>query len=223
MAIKKEDMVSLLSEYKKRNKIPFIIEVLGTPNAGKTSALQTFEKVLRRSGIKHKICYEPASRCKIKEKLSASFNIWTFSETLKTLLEIQNSNYDLVVFERGLVDTICWLNLYYKEKLITKDEYTDITNYILLDRFIKNIDCCYIMHCSVETSIKREGLDGLLDVYGTVINENTLTKYNEALLTVEENYGKRFHKVITLDTSELPQIEINRQFTKDIIEYMKEL
>ena len=87
MSYTKTSICTLFENFRKANSIPFIIEVLGTPNSGKTSAIQTFEKVLKRSNVKYKIIYEGASRCKIKDKLSPNFNFWTLSDTMKLLLE----------------------------------------------------------------------------------------------------------------------------------------
>lgn len=223
LSITKEHMQLLLSHYKKRNDIPFIVEVLGTPNAGKTSAIQTFEKVLKRNGIKYKIIYEAASRCKIKNKLSPEFNLWTLSETIKQLLEVYSGNCDIVICERGLLDAICWCELYYQDNQINKEEYYKLLDYILLKRFIGHINCCYIMECSIEVSLERENLSGLLEVTGTIMNEEVLSKYNASLEKSKQLYGKYFNKLIKLDTSTLSQADINRQFISTILDYIKAL
>lgn len=216
-------MSQLLKQYKTKNTAPFIIEVMGTPNAGKTSAIQTFEKILKRNGVKHKIIYEAASRCKIKNKLSPEFNLWTLSETIKQLLEAYSGNYDIVICERGLLDTICWCGLYYQDNKISEDEYHKLLDYILLNRFINHIDCCYIMKCSIEVSLERENLSGLLDVTGTIMNEIVLSKYNASLEKTKQLYGKYFKTLMTLDTSLLSQSDINRSFISSILDYIETL
>lgn len=223
MSITKEHMSLLLKQYKTKNTVPFIIEVLGTPNAGKTSAIQTFEKILKRNGVKHKIIYEAASRCKIKNKLSPDFNLWTLSETIKQLLEVYSGNYDIVICERGLLDTICWCELYYQDNIISKDEHQKLLDYILLNRFISHIGCCYIMECSVEASLERENLSGLLDVTGTIVNEVVLSKYNTSLERAKQLYSKYFKMLMTLDTSILSQSEINKSFISSILGYIETL
>lgn len=205
------------------NKTPFVVEVLGTPNSGKSSAIQTFEKILKRNGIKYRIIYEAATRCKIKNKLSPDFNIWTLNETIKQLLEVYSGNYDIVICERGLLDAICWYELYYQDKSITEEEYRIILNYILLNRFVDRINCCYIMKCSVDVSLNRENLSGLLDTTGTIINDSILTKYNFALERIQKLYSEHFEKVMELNTSELSQTEINKMFVSAILEHIEML
>ncbi len=221
--VSKEDLTILLSQYKKDHMTPFIIEVLGTPNSGKTTAIQAFEKVLKRNDIKHKVIYEAAGRCKLKKKLSLEFNLWTLSETVKQLLEAYSGNYDIVICERGLLDFLCWCGLYYQEKEITEEEYHAICNYALLTRFVKHINCCYIMECSIEAALKRENLSGLLDITGTVVNESVIPKYNLSLTKTVKQYGKNFPKVMKLDTSELLQTDTNKLFVSSVLDYIKSL
>ena len=221
MGITKEYITLLLSNYKKTNTLPFMVEVLGTPNSGKTSAIQTFEKVLKRNGVKYKIIYEAASKCRIKDKLSHDFNIWTLSETIKQLVEAVSTNYEIVICERGLLDAICWYELYYAQGKITKEEHQKFLDYILLSRFTQKIDCCYIIKCGIMTAIERENLSGLLDVSGTIINEKVLSEYNSALQIATKLYGNRFNKIIELDTSDLSQTEINKHFVSSLFNCIK--
>jgi len=221
LRVTKDHITQLLNQYKRKTLFPFVIEVLGTPNSGKTSAIQTFEKILKRNGIKHKIIYEAASRCKIKNKLSPEFNLWTLNDTIKQLLEAYSESYDIVVCERGLLDSICWHELYYRDNNLTDQEFRKIRDYILLKRFTKPISCCYIMKCSVQTSIKRENLSGLLDTTGTIVNDIVLPKYNAALTACKENYGGNFGGIIELDTSETPQTDINSYFISSILEFIE--
>lgn len=220
MKYNREQISKIFNNYAKEKKVPFIIEVLGTPNSGKTTAIQTFEKILKRNNIKYKIIYEVAGRCKIKNKLSPDFNLWTMTETMKQLLEIFNSNYDIVICERGLLDTICWCDLFLKENKILKDEYDSIVNFVLLNRFTKNICYSYIIKCSVDASMKRENLDDLLDIKGSIVNETILKKYNDSLEYVSKKYVSNFQKIEEMDTSNMTQIEINKSFVNSIFNYL---
>ncbi len=220
MKYNREQISKIFDNYAKEKKVPFIIEVLGTPNSGKTTAIQTFEKILKRNNIKYKIIYEVAGRCKIKNKLSPDFNLWTMTETMKQLLEIFNSNYDIVICERGLLDTICWCDLFLKENKILKDEYENIVNFVLLNRFTKNICYSYIIKCSVDASMKRENLDDLLDIKGSIVNETILKKYNDSLECVSKKYVSNFQKIEEMDTSNMTQIEINKSFVNSIFNYL---
>lgn len=218
MTLTKDDVFSIFENYKKQNGKPFVLEILGTPNSGKTNALEALEKILKRSGIKHKIIYEAANKCKIKDKLSPEFNIWTLSETIKQLLEVQNGNYEIVICERGIIDALCWGELHYKKKKIKKEELEVITKYVLLNRFANFFNCFFILKCDSEASIARENLEGLLDVHGTIVNYEIIEEYNNALANVSKKYGNTFGIVKSLDTSRLSQTDINKWLFSSIIE-----
>ena len=79
------------------------------------------------------------------------------------------------------------------------------------------------MKCSVETSINRENLAGLLDTTGTIINNTVLEKYNSALERVCKLYSSHFEKIIKLDTSDLSQPDISRAFVSSILGCMENL
>lgn len=221
MNISKNQMIQLIDVYKSQKKSPFVIEILGTPNSGKTTALQTFEKLLQRNNIKCKIIYEAAGRCKIKNKFSPEFNLWTLNETIKRLLEAYTENYDIIVCERGLLDTLCWFNIYYQDKLIKKQEYDKIVEYTLLKGLVNRIDYGLIVSCSVETSLYREHLSDVMETTGTIVNEVVLTKYNSSLKEVKKEFNKYFENLIDIDTTELSQPEINKIVISKIFELMR--
>lgn len=221
MNISKNQMIQLISVYNSQKKSPFVVEVLGTPNSGKTTALQTFEKLLKRNGIRGKIIYEAAGRCKINNKFSPEFNLWTLNETIKQLVEAYTANYDIIVCERGLLDTLCWFNIYYQDKLISKQEYDKIVEYTLLKGFVNRIDYELIMSCNVETSLYREHLTDINEATGTIVNNVVLTKYNSSLQKVKKDFDKNFKKLIEIDTTNLSQQEINKLVITKIFELMK--
>ena len=79
------------------------------------------------------------------------------------------------------------------------------------------------MICSIKTSMARENLSGLLDVSGTIINTEVLSKYNLSLKNTMQIYGNFFKKIEYLDTSSLSQSEIDRQFISTILGYIETL
>ena len=197
---------------------PFVVEVFGTPNSGKSTAIRELEKTLKDKKIKYKIIYEVASQCGIKNKLSLEFNLWTLNETLKQLIETVSGDYDIVICERGLIDTICWCELYLQNNLMTSDEYRKIVDYILLERFVGQIKCEFIFKCSDKTSLQREKNNGANGIMGTIKNENVLSKYNSCLDRIIEKYGDVFKSIVVIDTDNLSQKAINEIFISKIFE-----
>lgn len=202
------------------NNIPIFIELLGTPNSGKTSALKTLEKILKRNNVKHKIVYELADKCKIKNKLSPEFNLWTLNETLNQLLEIAEKKYTIIICERGLLDSICWFYLHLRNKTISNEAFESIVSYLSLNKYSKFRGYSFILKCDVQTSIKRENVDDLLEIKGSIVNSKILTEYNTSLETVKNKYSNLFSEITEIDTSNLNQSDINKKLVYYILNYL---
>ena len=223
MKIRKEHLFKVLSDYSERHNLPYIVEVLGTPNSGKTPAIQAFDKLLKRSGIRYRIIYEAGSRCKVVDKLSPEFSLWTLNETISQLLDACTGNYDIILCERGLFDAICWFGLYYQDQLLGEEEYRIILDYILLERLINRIDCCFIMECSTEASLMRENKGNISNTTGRIVNSTVLPKYNYALAKMIEQHSNRCKKVMRLNTSDLSLEEANMMFTSMLLSHVESL
>lgn len=52
----------MLDAYKSKYTTPLLIEVMGTPNAGKTSAIKSLYGLLKRSGVSCRTIFEAAQR-----------------------------------------------------------------------------------------------------------------------------------------------------------------
>lgn len=224
-----EQVYTILNEYKRQGRGPFIMEVLGTPNSGKTSAIRAFESIIRRidlhynfrDKIKVKIIYEAAGKCKLKSKFKPDFDFWTVSETIKQLIEAIDNNYDIIICERGLLDDLCWHNMYLQEKALTKKEFNTIKNYILLDYFVKKVNCVYMMMCDVPTSLARERIEDKLFLKGSIVNEAVLEKYNRSQIEIFKKYSFKFANAEKIDTSAMSESEIITSFQDTLLKCLQ--
>lgn len=219
--MQKEYVARILKKYRTDHMHPFVIEVLGTPNAGKTPAIKYFEELIKQSDVNYRVIYEVGKKCKVKEKLSPEFNMWTLNETISNLLDAYTSACDIIICERGLMDAICWFLLYYQNNMLNEEEFHVLHEYITLKRLTKYEDCCFVMKCGVETSLNREYKRGLMNGPGRIVNSTILHKYNSALDQVIKRYGHQFKKVLTLDTSSKLLDEANSAFVSIIIDYLE--
>lgn len=198
---------------------PIIIEVTGTPNAGKSPAITLLSRLLRRFNFKIKTIYESASRCRLPEKYSPEFDCWTACETIRQILENLYSQHNLIICERGLFDAICWANLYYLDGSLTEQDLKDYSAFYLNHRWKSQLKLVYLFKCDPEEAIRREGLEG--DEYqGVIVNKQVLTKINDAMGRAYNLHQKDFGTIIELDTTKLSQTEISRKFVSDILQFL---
>src|SRR2546422_10700693 len=106
----------LAERFKASGRKPVVIEFAGTPKAGKTTSLGKLHAFLKRCGFKVEILVERASMCPILDKKHSNFNVWTACTTLSQVLEKTQSpprpdDPDILILDRGLFDSICWLTM----------------------------------------------------------------------------------------------------------------
>src|SRR5437868_1836171 len=109
---------------------PIVIEFAGLPKAGKTTTLSALQAFLRRCGFRVEIVVERASVCPIRDKKHANFNVWTAATTLAKILEkTQNppcaDDPHILILDRGIFDSLCWLALMERlERIRPKERQT---------------------------------------------------------------------------------------------------
>ena len=88
------------------NSIPFIVEFSGTPEAGKTTAIGTVANMLRSNGYKVVTLQESAESLPLEiPKGSFDANLWMHLRTQSELLKAVYSPNDIILADRGLIDS----------------------------------------------------------------------------------------------------------------------
>lgn len=154
---------------------PFIVELTGTPEAGKTTIINLLHKRLSDLGYKVKVYPESAEESKQvfprDPNCTSDSKLWMNVLTLKHLIEAPYQDYDIILFDRGAVDRIFWiyLDLLYNDFSLEKD--------ISLELFFKEYlpDYLIIFKVSIEEALRRRGGEG------HIVTKNFLNDYNRLL------------------------------------------
>ena len=104
---------------------PFVIEFTGTPKSGKTTCVDTIAKFFRRNGVPVSLVTERASVCPIRDKNDIRFNLWTLSTSLAQLIEAIDEPRRVVILDRGLFDSLVWMNYHKKERATVSKRFQD--------------------------------------------------------------------------------------------------
>ena len=201
---------------------PFIIEVTGTPNAGKSPAITLLARLLNKYHFRVKVIYEAASRCRLSNKYTPEFNYWTACDTIKQLLEGIDSKFDIIICERGMFDAICWSHVYLSDGSISQDEMHCLSKFYLFPFWKNHIRLVCLFKCSVKESLKRERV-GDNEFVGTIVNNIVLENINSAINKTKIEYGSEFERIIEIDTTELSQEQVNESFISDILTHLETL
>lgn len=191
----------LIEDVRPQASRPFFVEFAGTPKSGKTTAVQAVERLLRRNGVRVKVLVERASSCPLHAKDHMFFNVWTACTTLTQMLEAREGDDQVVLVDRGLFDSLCWMNWFSRIGRLSPEERKAIYDFILLDRWIDLVDVVVLLTVDPATSLTREISGQLTQKPGSIMNERTLSQFNSSIESVVAEAGNRFGKIVRIDTA----------------------
>jgi len=193
------------SRFREQARRPVVIEFAGLPKAGKTTAVNTIYSFLKRCGFSVKVVVERASVCPIRDKRHATFNIWTASTTLAQLLEYTQDppkpdDPDILILDRGIFDSICWLTLMDRLSRITTADREIAERFLLVEEWRNRISGVVLMLASPSDALDRE--QGYLPIEGagSIMNKEVLERMLETAKECAERLKKMF-RIHTINTS----------------------
>ena len=149
---------------------PFIVEFSGTPEAGKTTTIGTVSNMLRSQGYEVMTLRESAESLPDEiEKGTFDANMWMHCITQAGLLMAIHSKVDIVLVDRGSVDSNFYGYKFLQEGMCTVQQYEDFKK-----TFIEKLkpDLFIALIVSPEVSFKRRGGEGRL------VTEEYIGQYN---------------------------------------------
>jgi predicted NUDIX family phosphoesterase/thymidylate kinase len=189
-----------VTTFTKASKRPFFVEFAGLPKTGKTTTAASLEKLLRRSGYKVSFIKEQAENCPIKDKSSVYFNIWNLNQTISNMLEAQENNYQIVILDRGIFDSLIWFKWHQNTGRIAKDENIILKNYASFWGKNNLPDVVFSLKAQLDLLIKREEQTQIFKKSGEIMNEQTLSQLHKASLSILQDYPDSFPNVFTINT-----------------------
>lgn len=184
-----------IQENLKSNNTPIFIELMGTPKSGKTTLTRSLKTLFERSEIDIDIRRETAEYNPISKE-AESYNLWMMLELFKNLIEdIENGKGKIIIYDRGIIDRIAWLNLAVQDGSITESDLEVIKRlYGLKTIREKYKPIVYGFYTTPELSIKRKGRPGKF------VNEQSLNTYNEKFLSEQNKIRKMAARYKLIET-----------------------
>lgn len=205
---------------------PIFVELLGTPKSGKTTLLKSLKRLFGNNGMPIFTRRETAEYNPVAKE-AKQYDLWMVLELFRNLVDdISNRQGQIVVYDRGIIDRLTWLENAVKSGTISKGDLDRIKGLYDLETIrssYRPITLGFLT--SPELSIKRKGS------IGRYVNPETLTAYNRVLieklgeisslsssytLTKTDGYQDRIEDFILDMSSELTekianQLEIKRE------------
>lgn len=202
----------------RRGKLPrpFIVEVTGSPDSGKTTTLKILDSFFRRQeykGKKYNVWkpLEGAEAVRDIPRSSHIYNVATGNYALQIL--IQHSfiaRHDLILFDRCVYDAWCWMEYWFRKKDISKETANYFKSFFSHSAWRNNIDICFFIMCNPKIAIQRDQQWSLTKKAGSFTNLETVTQlYN--IFKGGYNYFKEKDSPVSLiDTTNLNPQEAAR-------------
>ena len=150
---------------------PFMVEFTGTPEAGKTTVITNVSNQLTALGYRVFVLKESAEKLPRQiPKGTWDANLWMHYQTMSGLLKAKYINADIVLIDRGLVDSNFYGKRFLWNNLCTKEKYEKFRNQFIDELFP---DFLVALIVSPDIALKRRGGKG------TLVNEEYIKKYNE--------------------------------------------
>ena len=175
---------------------PFMVEFSGTPEAGKSTAIALVVKMLEDKGYRTMILKESA------EVLPNELEKGTFEGNLWMHLITQA---DIVLIDRGIVDSKFYAWKYFKEKKCSAEQFNEFQR-TCLNRMTP--DLFLGIFVSPETAIKRRGGEGRL------VTRKYLEDYNRLFM---EFWVTIPTKKKTIKSDELAALELSNIIFDNIL------
>ena len=150
---------------------PFIVEFVGTPEAGKTTSVKMLRRSLEEKGYKVGLVRESAEIVPYMFKTGCSKgNIWMTLKTAQKLYEVR----DIVLVDRGIVDSLSWNYLYAKRGEFSEEKSKCVENFF--EAIGVKTDFIVALTIPTEESIRRRGGEG------HVVNRKFIDEFNREII-----------------------------------------
>ena len=176
---------------------PFMVEFSGTPEAGKTTTINAVADMLRKNDYKTIILKESAESLPSEiPKGTFDANMWMHFITQSGLISALYSKADIVLIDRGIIDSEFYGQKFLNDGLCTKAKYDEFKK-MFLQHLKPNLFIALMV--TPEESVKRRGGEGRL------VNKEYIQNYNEAYLKFFETIIVNKHLIMT-DNIELYEV-----------------
>lgn len=189
------------------SKQPYKAEFGGTPEAGKTTTINTAANILRNAGYKVIVLKESAEDLPPEiAKGTFQANMWMHFTTQAGLIKAVYSGADIALIDRGIIDSEFYGQKFLAEGGCTREEYEEFERTFL--QCLKP-DLFITLMVTPEEAIKRRGGEGRL------VNHEYIRKYNEAYLKYFKTV--QCHKIL-LNTEMKEPSEVSKLVSDIILE-----
>lgn len=199
---------------------PFMLEITGTPSAGKTTTITEIDKFFRRIGFER--VWKPQEGAEVIRHIprtTPEYNVRTANYALNLLLDnAYGHNYDLVIFDRCIFDAYCWMEYWERKGKLSKGEAKNHQVHFLSKLWTHYLDSVFIMTCSPEVAMERELKIALSSQLGETTNPKSIMTLAEIWKTAYKTLRDDYPQLQFVDTTTMGEQEMVETVTLTALE-----
>jgi len=158
---------------------PFIIELFGTPKAGKTTIKEMLKHFFKRQGWSVSTPTEGAEIVEWTKRREPDYNFQTGEYALTRARELcygpLHKTFHVAIFDRAILDVVTRMDYYQEKGVISPAERKTFVDYYLAPHNRTMFDCHICMVSTPEVAIERELARALTKKHGETMNLKVLT------------------------------------------------
>lgn len=181
------------------NKRPYVVELSGTPESGKTTVIKSLIKEYEAQGLKVVYIRESAEIVpKHLPKGSFIANQWMRLTSLPSIIDASyNEENDLIFIDRGVWDSIFFEYIFLLEDKCSLVQFKSFRSFLQDDLFLPNLLIALV--ASPDEVIKRRGGEG------RIVKRDWIEFYNK-------NFTDFYHKIHSpktlIDTTDISKEDL---------------
>lgn len=154
---------------------PFMVELLGTPNSGKTTQKQILKRFFKRLGWNVSAPTEGAEVVELPRDVPR-YNLQTVGYAMQLArAAYYDRNFHMVIFDRAVYDGVVRMEYFVQQNIITPEYQQSVENFLLLpENSTDNFDASIFLVASPEVALAREPANVLTHKVGGTVNPTTL-------------------------------------------------
>lgn len=197
---------------------PFVIELGGSPDSGKTTIIEKLYQVLHRNNFRVSTPQEGAQATQHISRATPMYNYYTGVYTLKHLLDAINTHtFDVIILDRGIFDIPTWMEYWRDKDAITESERDIATEFFLSPLWTRHITASYYFITDPETAVARDLKHSSTDKLGAYTNPESIRRRVEHYRKVYARIAERFPQLELVDTSEMSLTEMVDLMTEKVL------
>lgn len=199
-----------------------VVEFAGVPAAGKTTTARALKDSLRAAGFRVSLVREGAGELAPRHLRGRwQFNAWTLSNTLGRFIKqsLVSPQPHVVVFDRGLFDSLCWFRWLANRGSIGVAAYKAFEALLSHVPWYTGPDLLFVLAVEFETSVgRRQGREGF------VVNRRTFAELKDAYARTLECAPSLWSskRIRTISTDELDRETVVEYVEAEVLAALSE-